>query len=253
MSKKEGGNSSTDVNKALQDFILPGGGALNAQRALFIVSFIAVMFGCINGVREIVKENAIYRRERTVNLGIIPYLLSKMIVLGTISLIQSAELLLIIQIFEPFHQGIFLPVLLESYIALALAGLAGVMIGLTASVFAANEDSATSLLPFILIPQVIFAGTEIPLKDYFLQTAAMFFPTRWAMVALGSSLGIHSDKIGGDTLFGSSASYQGQLFSTFSLTDSTHRLILAWALLGGIILVLTVVVTIGLKRKDIRT
>ncbi len=253
VSKKENGSDSTAINKALQDFILPGGGALNAQRALFIASFIAVMFGCINGVREIVKENAIYRRERTVNLGILPYLLSKMIMLGAISLIQSAELLLIIQIFEPFHQGIFLPVLLESYIALALAGLAGVMIGLTASVFAANEDSATSLLPFILIPQVIFAGTEIPLKDYVLQTAAMFFPTRWAMVALGSSLGIHSDKIGGDALFGSDASYYGTLFSTFSQTDATHRVVLAWAALGAIILVLTVVVGIGLKRKDIRT
>jgi len=253
VTKKENGNDSTAVNKALQDFILPGGGALNAQRALFIAAFIAVMFGCINGVREIVKENAIYRRERTVNLGIMPYLFSKMIVLGAISLIQSAELLLIIQLFEPFHQGIYLPVLLESYISLALAGLTGMMIGLTASAFAANEDSATSLLPFILIPQVIFAGTEIPLKDYVLQTAAMFFPTRWAMVALGSSLGIHSDKIGGDTLLGSSASYQGQLFSTFSQTDSTHRLLLAWAAMGVIILVLTIVVGIGLKRKDIRT
>ncbi|GAC1350133.1 MAG: hypothetical protein NVSMB27_29740 [Ktedonobacteraceae bacterium] len=253
LSKKENGNNSTAVNKALQDFILPGGGALNAQRALFIASFIAVMFGCINGVREIVKENAIYRRERTVNLGIIPYLLSKVIFLGVLSLIQSVELLLIIQVFEPLHQGIFLPVLLESYIALALVGLAGGMIGLTASVFAANEDSATSLLPFILIPQVIFAGTEIPLKDYVMQTAAMFFPTRWAMVALGSSVGIHSDKIGGDALFGSDASYHGQLFSIYSLTDSTNRVLLAWALLGAIVLVLAVVVAIGLKRKDIRS
>src|SRR6266568_635417 len=241
-----------DLNTALQDFILPGGGALNAQRALFIVSFIAVMFGCINGVREIVKENAIYRRERTVNLGIIPYLLSKMIFLGVLSLIQSAELLVIIQVFEPLHQGVFLPVFLESYIALGLSGLVGVMIGLTASVFAANEDSATSLLPFILIPQVIFAGTEIPLKDYVLETAAMFFPTRWGIVSLGSSVGIHSDKIGGDSLFGSDASYHGTLFSTFSQTDATHRVLLAWAALGAIFLVLSVVVGIGLKRKDIR-
>jgi len=73
------------------------------------------------------------------------------------------------------------------------------------------------------------------------------------MVALGSSLGIHSDKIGGDALFGSDASYHGTLFSTFSQTDATHRVVLAWAALGAIILVLTVVVTIGLKRKDIRT
>src|SRR6266567_2135370 len=167
VTKKANGN----VNKALQDFILTGGGSL-AQIALFIVSFIAVMFGTVNGIREIVKENAIYRRERTVNLGIFPYLLSKVLVLGVISLIQSAELLLIIQLFEPLHQGIFLPVLLECYIGIALAGLAGMMIGLTASAFSANEDSATSLIPFLLIPQIVFAGTQIPLKDYVLQTVA---------------------------------------------------------------------------------
>ena len=247
VTKKANGN----VNKALQDFILTGGGSL-AQIALFIVSFIAVMFGTVNGIREIVKENAIYRRERTVNLGIFPYLLSKVIVLGVISLIQSAELLLIIEIFEPLHQGVFLPVLLECYIAVALAGLAGMMIGLAASAFSANEDSATSLIPFLLIPQIIFAGSEIPLKDYVLQTLSVFFPARWAIVALGSSVGIHSDKLGGDSLFGSDPSYHGTLFSTFSQTDATQRVLLAWAALGAIVLVLTVVTAIGLKRKDIR-
>ncbi|MFL5655992.1 MAG: ABC transporter permease, partial [Ktedonobacteraceae bacterium] len=248
VTKKTNGN----VNKALQDFILPGGGSL-AQIALFIVAFIAVMFGTVNGIREIVKENAIYRRERTVNLGIMPYLLSKVLVLGVISLIQSAELLLIIEIFEPLRQGIFLPVLLESYIAVALAGLAGMMIGLTASAFAANEDSATSLIPFLLIPQIIFAGSQIPLKDYVLQTLSVLFPARWAIVSLGSSVGIHSDKLGGDSLFGSDPSYHGTLFSTFSQTDATHRVLLAWGALGAIILVLSVVTAIGLKRKDIRS
>ncbi|HEX6777657.1 MAG TPA: FHA domain-containing protein, partial [Ktedonobacterales bacterium] len=47
------------VNQALQDFILPGQG-LNAQRALFLSAFVAVLFGVLNSVREIVKEAAIY-------------------------------------------------------------------------------------------------------------------------------------------------------------------------------------------------
>ncbi len=126
------------------------------------------------------------------------------------------------------------------------------MKGLAASAFSANEDSATSLIPFLLIPQIIFAGSEIPLKDYVLQTLSVFFPARWAIVALGSSVGIHSDKLGGDSLFGSDPSYHGTLFSTFSHTDATGRVLLAWAALGAIVLVLTVVTAIGLKRKDIR-
>ncbi|HCJ34641.1 MAG TPA: hypothetical protein DHV65_10145, partial [Ktedonobacter sp.] len=103
------------------------------------------------------------------------------------------------------------------------------------------------------IPQVVFAGVEIPLKDYFLQVAAMIFPTRWAMAALGTSIGLHSDKLGGDKLFGDNYTFQGQLFSIYSQTDSMHRILLSWGALGVLIVVLAIVICIGLKRKDIRT
>ncbi len=239
------------VNQALQDFITLGN--VNAQRALFIIAFVAVLFGCINGTREIVKEVSIYRRERTVNLGILPYVLAKIFVLVLFALFQSAALLLIVNAFEPLHQGIFLPVLLENYITIVLSAFAGLMVGLAVSAFAANEDTANSLLPFILIPQVIFAGVEIPLKDWALQIVAMIFPTRWAMVALGSSIGVHADKVGGDALFGSDTSYHATLFSTFSHADAMHRLLLSWAALGAIIIVLAILIGIGLKRKDTRT
>lgn len=239
------------VMNALQDFIVPGN--VNAQRALFIIAFVAVLFGCINGTREIVKEASIYRRERTVNLGIGPYLFSKVTVLVMFALFQSAMLLFIVNAFEPFHQGVFLPVLLEMYITIVLSGFAGLMIGLTASAYSPNEDTANSLLPFILIPQVIFAGVEIPLKDYVLQAIAFISPTRWAMAAAGSSVGLHADKIGGDKLFGNNYTYHGTLFSTFTQSDATQRLLLSWAALGAIIIVLLVITGIGLKRKDKRT
>ena len=247
-----GKDLQTKQNAALQDFIVIGD-SINAQRALFIIAFVAVLFGCINGTREIVKEASIYRRERTVNLGIIPYVASKFLVLGMLALVQSAALLIIVNLFEPLHQGIILPIVLETYITLVLTALAGLMVGLTASAFAANEDSANSLLPFLLIPQVVFAGVEIPLKDYFLQAAAMIFPTRWAMTALGTSIGLHSDKLGGDKLWGDNNTFQGQLFSIYSHTDSVQRMLVAWGALGILIVVLAIAVCIGLKRKDIRT
>jgi ABC transport system ATP-binding/permease protein len=238
-------------SQALQDFILPGVG-LNADRALFIIAFVAVLFGSINGTREIVKEASIYRRERTANLGLVPYVLSKFMILGLLSLVQSAALLLIVDLFENFQGQILLPVLLENYITLALTALAGLAIGLAASAFAANEDSANSLLPFILLPQVVFAGVEIPIKDWALQIPAMLFPTRWGVTALGTSAGLHSDKLGGDSLYGSNTTFHGTLFSTFTSTEAAHRLLLSWGALGVLIIVLIIVICIGLKRKDIR-
>ncbi len=239
------------TSQALQDFITPAQSG-DAQRVIFLVAFFAVIFGIINGTREIVKEIGIYRRERAVALRILPYLFSKMMVLGVLALVQGASMLLIVHILEPFSQSVFLPVLLEMYITLALAGVAGVMMGLLISALAPNDDTANSLLPIIIIPQVIFAGSIIPLKDWFTQGVAALFPTRWALTAMGSSLGLHSDKIDGGKLFGNDPTYHGTLFSIYSQADATQRVVISWAALCVTILVLTLIIGIFLKLKDNR-
>lgn len=72
------------------------------------------------------------------------------------------------------------------------------------------------------------------------------------MAALGSSVGLHSDKIGNDELFGNDPIFHGTLFSTYSQTDATHRLLLAWGALVVLTIIMSIVMGIALKRKDIR-
>jgi ABC-type multidrug transport system ATPase subunit/pSer/pThr/pTyr-binding forkhead associated (FHA) protein len=246
--KKRGG-----INEALQDFLTPFYGA-DAQKILLVMSFISVFFGYSNGFREIVKEDAIYRRERAVNLGIAPYMFSKIIVLGVFCLVQSAIVVGVVQVGEPLQSapGVFLHPILETYITLALASLAGLMTGLVISAVAPNNNVATSFLPIVMVPQLLLAGAIIPLTDIPSQVLSMFFPTRWAMIALGSSIGLHSNPLGKDHLFQDDESYHSTLFSIYSQTDATHRLILAWIGLGAIIIALTIVVAIFLKRKDVK-
>lgn len=214
------------------------------------MAFTSVLFGCINGSREIVKEDAIYRRERAVNLGILPYMLSKVVVLGFLCFLQSAVLTLVVEVGEPLQQGVFLNPVLEAYITLTLTALAGLMIGLTISAVAPNNDRAITFLPLVLLPQVIFAGVIIQQKKEVSQVLAMIWPTRWSMVALGTSIGLHSDALSQDHLYGSDESYHGTLFSIYSQADATNRLVLAWLALGAICLVLMIAVGIFLKRKD---
>ncbi len=70
------------------------------------------------------------------------------------------------------------------------------------------------------------------------------------MAAFGSSLGLHSDKINGDQLFGDDYLYHGTLFSTYSQSDATQRILLCWLALGTSIVVLGLLVGLALKRKD---
>ena len=238
------------VEKALQEFITVSSGR-DAQSVLFIMSFTAVLFGCVNSVREIVKERLVYQRERAVHLGIVPYMFSKIIVLGILCLIQDAVMLLVISEVAPFVQdGIVFPLLTEVYITLVLTSLAGLMIGLAVSAIVSTTDSAMSFVPIILIPQVIFSGTVFPFKGWVTQILAMFFPARWSIGALGSTIGLHSDKLGGDNLIGDMSIYCGTLFSTCSQLQATVYLFSLWAALGAMILLFGFVTAFFLKLKD---
>jgi ABC-type multidrug transport system ATPase subunit/pSer/pThr/pTyr-binding forkhead associated (FHA) protein len=246
-------------DQLFDDSIAPGSGG-DAQKTLFIMAFAAVMFGCINGAREIVKEAAIYRRERTVNLGITPYIFSKFAVLGILSLLQAFILVFFVNLAAPFVSsngdalnGIIFKnnIFLEIYISMALTSIAGLMTGLLISAIVPNNDRAMSLVPLPLIPQVIFAGVIFNL-DPNLQIPAAFFPARWAMAAMGSSIGLHGNKLGADSF-----SYIGNLFATEasnppkSLGPVPH-LLLSWGVLVALIVAQGFLIAWFLKRKDVR-
>jgi ABC-type multidrug transport system ATPase subunit len=233
----------------LESVIMPNSGA-DAQTLLFIMAFAGVMFGCLNGVRSIVREAPIYRRERMVNLGIIPYMFSKIVVLGVFCFMQSAILVYLVNLKAPFHQGIFLPVVAEVYITIALTTFSGLMLGLAISAIAPNSDRAMSFIPLVLLPQVIFSGIIFNLNTPILQALGAFFAARWAMAGLGSSLGLHGDKLGVDNF-----SYQSTHFVSLdpasALPAAIMHLLLAWGALLAIIIALGFVIAIFLKRKDV--
>jgi ABC-type multidrug transport system ATPase subunit len=235
--------------QALQDFIVPGSG-VDAQKILFIMSFTAILFGCVNAAREIVKEAPIYRRERAVNLAILPYLFSKIVVLGFLCLLQDALLVAMVNAVAPFSQGIFLPAVLEVWITLWLTSLSGLMIGLAISAIAPTTDRAVNFIPIVLIPQVIFAGAIFPFKTWSAQILAMLFTSRWSLGALGSTLGLHSDKLNGDKLLGKQDMYSGTVFSVDTHAQAVQHLLLMWKALGMMVILLICVVSIVLKLKD---
>ena len=212
----------------------------DAQRYLFVMSFAAVMFGSINASREIVKEVHIYRRERTVNLGILPYLISKVVVLSLLCFLQCAMLLAIVSLALHFYDGIFTFSLWEVYITLVLSSIAGVLVGLTISALVRNNDQAMSFIPLVLIPQVIFSGSMFPLKGYPMQIFGALFSLRWSMAALGSIVNLLGN---GDKVFGTC-----NACNTYQHTQ--HYVLFTWLALVATILLLSMLTGYFLKRKD---
>jgi ABC-type multidrug transport system ATPase subunit len=143
---------------------------------LFLLALTSVWFGCSNAAREIVKERAIYLRERMVNLRVLPYILSKVNVLTAIASVQCVVFFVILHLWFGIPGR---PVLLVA--SMLLASLVGILLGLALSALASTADRAMTLLPIILIPQVLFTipSVQMDMKGP-AGVVARAMPTWWA-------------------------------------------------------------------------
>jgi hypothetical protein len=174
----------------------------NSYMLLSIIAIIVFWLGCNNAAKEIVKEEAVYSRERAVNLGILPYLGSKFLVLGVLSALQV--LLLMVVIYGSLHAvqaGLHSAGLMldrqfvppdryclrydQQNLLLVLLSWTGVAAGLLLSASVTSPDRASVLLPYMLIPQIILCGSMISVSKgvpYWL--AVLFSPVHWAYRAI---------------------------------------------------------------------
>jgi ABC-type multidrug transport system ATPase subunit len=170
---------------------------------LFIVVMVVMWFGCNNAAKEIVKEEAIYARERSVNLGILPYLASKFLVLGVITALHALLLMLLVYgpmnllvWFDPVHHTVPSPGHMLNYPAqygvLVVLALTGVALGLLLSACVSNADRANALLPYVLIPQLILGGGVLAVDAGVLYLlATTLSPVYWAYRAVR----LHADEL----------------------------------------------------------
>lgn len=136
---------------------------VNDSKTLFIAAIVSVWFGANNAVREIVSETAIFVRERLVNLKIPSYVLSKFTVLAGIALAQCLLFVMIMVVTGRLAGEDFISLTFILY----LTSLAGVAMGLFISSVVSSSEKAMSLLPLILIPQLLLSGFMVSIDDIY--------------------------------------------------------------------------------------
>lgn len=164
----------------------------STQRVLFIMALAGSLLGLFAASYEIVKEEAVYQRERMVNLKIAPYLASKMVVLAGFALVQSALFLFVLRLKITFpDKGVFLPAGVEMYITLVLTALASIALGLLISAAVRSGSTVIYVILVVLFVQILFAGAifEIPGVA---RPVSYMTTTRWALEALGNTVNMEA-------------------------------------------------------------
>jgi hypothetical protein len=148
----------------------------------------AVLLGIFAAAYEIVKERPIYWRERMVSLRLLPYLMSKVVVLGSFSLVQCLLLLLAVGLKVKMpSEGVIFAAPVEMYVTLVLGTLTAILMGLLVSAFVPNTDTVIYLVLLVLFFQIIFAGVIFDLPDTAGKLSNLTL-SRWVMEGLGTSV-----------------------------------------------------------------
>jgi len=158
-----------------------------ANKVLLLLATSAVWLGTINSAREVVKELPIYVRERLMGIGPVPYVLSKVAVLSILCLVQSWLLLVVLALRVDLpSDGVLLPGPLEMYLSIALTSLTAMAMGLLVSAASSSQERATSVVPLVLIPQIVLAGVIFKLSGL-AEVLSFISIAKWSVEVLGAT------------------------------------------------------------------
>ncbi|MEV7773740.1 ATP-binding cassette domain-containing protein [Kitasatospora sp. NPDC086791] len=176
----------------------------NAINCLLTLCLGGVLTGSANSVREVVKERAIYRRERVVGLSRSAYLVSKVVVLGTVTVAQAAVLTVVglagvtlsgrprPNAPPPVTTGVLMPQLPELIIAVAMLAFTAMMLGLVVSAFVDKEETTMPLLVLLAIVQIVLSGLMLKLYGVpGLEQFAWLFPARWGLSSMARTVDLN--------------------------------------------------------------
>lgn len=159
----------------------------NIPAFLFMSVLVALFLGMIISAEEIIKDRKILKREALLNLSKVSFINAKIIFLFTLSAIQISSFLIISSSILEI-KGQFWSYFLILWITACFANMVGLLLS---SIFK-SKVAIYVAIPFILIPQILLAGTIVPFdKLNGLITTQEFVPligdlmaSRWAYEAI---------------------------------------------------------------------
>ncbi|MET9823190.1 FHA domain-containing protein [Streptomyces sp. NPDC006349] len=163
-----------------------------ATTVLLILAVGACFAGAANSVRELIKERVIYERERATGLSRSAYLMSKVFVLGVITVLQGLLVGVIgFATREIPEEGLVLggATLVELSLPIMALGFTSMMFGLIISSLVKTAEKTMPLLVMFAIIQVVFTGCLFALNEAVgVNQFSYLMPSRWAVAAAGATL-----------------------------------------------------------------
>jgi ABC-type multidrug transport system ATPase subunit/pSer/pThr/pTyr-binding forkhead associated (FHA) protein len=165
-------------------------GAPEPIQLLLVMVVGGTLMGAAVSIRELVKERAIYRRERAIGLSMGAYLGSKLVVLGAVTAVQAAVFSALSLLGRRGPDGSVLlgSGALEIAVALIALTFASMVVGLVISAAIDNADRGMPLLVVLVMVQLVLSGGLFAVHGkVVLEQVSWAVPTRWAFAMAAST------------------------------------------------------------------
>ena len=157
----------------------------------FALTCVAIWNGCFNSIQAVCRERAIIKREHRSGMHISSYMLAHMIYQFLLCVLQTAVsvyVMILMDIQFP-ERGFMTPwMFVDIGISILLISYASDMMSLLISSFSKTTTAAMTVMPFVLIFQLVFSGGVIPLPRW-IEPVSNFTISTYGLQAIASQSG----------------------------------------------------------------
>ena len=163
-----------------------------ARSNLMILILGTVFIGLSTSIQEIIKEDPIRLREKSVGIRSGTYLMSKVLVLGVATAIQTFIFVSIVLFNRPVPaEGLFIgSAYMEILLLTVLLGFASMCLGLLVSSILSSSEQAMPILVGLTMAQVVLSGALPGKNEGFIALISPLVPSYWSMNSFSSSVNL---------------------------------------------------------------
>lgn len=235
----------------------------STKSGFFTLASACIWLGIFNSIQSICKEHDIIRSEYRQGMKMSSYICANILFQALLCLIQTILIYGICIAFGFFKDtlldtGAFMPAFIEYFITLYLLIFCSAIMGIMVSSISANPTTAMTIMPFVLILQLIMCGAIFPLEG-FSEGVSYITLSKWGMSALGSTAALNTYEhtvVIAASQRGAAPDMLGVLRSMYpvdpAFINDAATVLIAWmsSIIIGIVSAVVSVVSLKIKNRD---
>ena len=155
----------------------------DTKNGVFAIICACIWIGLFNSIQSICRERAIIKREHRTGLHISSYIIAHVIYEAILCVGEALIVTLAVSIKNTLHMppsGVILPLGLDLFITFFLVTFSADMIAILISSVVRTENMAMTIMPFVLIIQLVMSGSVFPLEGVS-QAISKFTISKWGL------------------------------------------------------------------------